>query len=354
MMDNKQENLLIGFQDEMIVNKHKAMNKQETEVTPVDMICINDVPEIPVNWLWYPYIPFGKLTAVLGNPGEGKTYMMTNVIAACTNHLLLPGMKKPIEPFNVIYQTAEDGLGDTVKPRLIEAGADLTRVFSIDDTNELLTLSDERVERAILENHARLCVFDPLQAFLGANVDMNRANEVRPILSRLGKIAEQTGCAIVFIGHLNKAASMQSLQRGLGSIDIVAAMRSVMVVGKLKKDPSVRILAHEKSSLAPNGNSLAFSLEEENGFIWIGEYQITADDLLAGTEAKRETKTEAAIALIRKELAGGKTITCAELDRMALEKGIPGRTIREARKVMGDELIGTYDEHHTRIFRLSA
>lgn len=147
---------------------------------------------------------------------------------------------------------------------------------------------------------------------------------------------------------------MQSLQRGLGSIDIVAAMRSVMVVGKLKKDPSVRILAHEKSSLAPNGTSLAFSLEEENGFIWIGEYQVTADDLLAGTETKRETKMDAAIALIRKELANGKVMSCAELDRLALEKGIPGRTLREARKAMGDELIGTYDEHHKRQFRLAA
>ena len=345
MMNNKQKTIQNG-------NGHAEKNV--TGGNRVDMICINDVQEIAVNWLWYPYIPFGKLTAVLGNPGEGKTYMITNVIAACTNRQLLPGMKEPIEPFNVIYQTAEDGLGDTVKPRLLEAGADLTKVFSIDDAADMLTLSDERVEQAIRENNAKLCVFDPLQAFLGANVDMNRANEVRPILSRLGKVAEQTGCAIVFIGHLNKAASMQSLQRGLGSIDIVAAMRSVMVVGKLKKDPSVRILAHEKSSLAPNGTSLAFSLEEENGFIWIGEYQVTADDLLAGTETKRETKMDAAIALIRKELANGKVMSCAELDRLALEKGIPGRTLREARKAMGDELIGTYDEHHKRQFRLAA
>lgn len=142
----------------------------------------------------------------------------------------------------------------------------------------------------------KLCVFDPLQAFLGANVDMNRANEVRPILARLGKVAERTGCAIVFIGHLNKAAGMQSLQRGLGSIDIVAAMRSVLVIGKLKKDPSIRVMAHEKSSLAPNGSSIAFKLDEEDGFVWIGEYEVTADDLLSGTETKRENKTDAASA----------------------------------------------------------
>ena len=160
----------------------------------------------------------------------------------------------------MIYQTAEDGLGDTVKPRLIEAGADLDRVLVIDDSEVQLTLSDERIEKAIVENNARLVIIDPIQAYLGADVDMNRANEVRPIFMRLGQVAQRTGCAILLIGHLNKAAGMQSLQRGLGSIDIAAAVRSVMFIGKLKHDPAMRILTHEKSSLAPPGASLAFSL----------------------------------------------------------------------------------------------
>jgi len=190
------------------ISNGQAQAERQSLPAPVDMICLNDVVQLMVNWLWYPYLPLGKLTAILGNPGEGKTYTVMNIIAACTNGRLLPGMKEPMQPFNVIYQTAEDGLGDTVKPRLIEAGADLTRVFSIDDTATLLTLSDERVEHAIRENDVKLCAFDPLQAFLGANVDMNRANEVRPILARLGKVAERTGCAIVFIGHLNKAAGI--------------------------------------------------------------------------------------------------------------------------------------------------
>lgn len=124
----------------------KVPAERQPVPAPVDMICLNDVVQLMVNWLWYPYLPLGKLTAILGNPGEGKTYTVMSIIAACTNGRLLPGMKEPMQPFNVIYQTAEDGLGDTVKPRLIEAGADLTRVFSIDDTASLLTLSDERVE----------------------------------------------------------------------------------------------------------------------------------------------------------------------------------------------------------------
>ena len=131
-----------------------------------------------------------------------------------------------LEPFNIIYQTAEDGLGDTVKPRLMEADADLEKVLVIDDRDTPLTLADERIARAIPENNARLVIIDPVQAFLGADVDMNRANEVRPIFRSLGDIAQATGCAIVLIGHLNKAAGTQSTYRGLGSIDITAAVRS--------------------------------------------------------------------------------------------------------------------------------
>ena len=225
----------------------------------VEIIRMSEVDTQTVEWLWEPYIPFGKVTIVQGNPGEGKTTLALRLCAACTNRKPFPAMAEH-EPFNVIYQTAEDGLGDTVKPRLIEAGADLDRVLVIDDSDVQLTLSDERIEKAIIENNARLVIIDPIQAYLGADVDMNRANEVRPIFMRLGQVAQRTGCAILLIGHLNKAAGMQSLQRGLGSIDIAAAVRSVMFIGKLKHDPTMRILTHEKSSLAPPGASLAFSL----------------------------------------------------------------------------------------------
>lgn len=360
--DEEEYEALDRMEDDMMMNDIRITNAQMTEKPmtvlenndiPVDMICLNDVMQIMVNWLWYPYLPLGKLTAILGNPGEGKTYTVMNIIAACTNCRMLPGMKQPMEPFNVIYQTAEDGLGDTVKPRLVEAGADLTRVFTIDDTTDLLTLTDDRVERAIRQNNVKLCVFDPIQAFLGANVDMNRANEVRPILARLGKVAERTGCAIVFIGHLNKATGMQSLQRGLGSIDIVAAMRSVLVIGKLKKDPAIRIMAHEKSSLAPNGTSLAFKLDEDDGFVWIGEYDVSADDLLSGAEGKKENKTDAAKALIRLLLDGGKSLPSNEIDRIALEKGIPARTVRDAKKAMATELSSWYGEGHVKMFKLA-
>lgn len=172
--------------------------------------------------------PLWKADDYTGNPGEGKTYFAMRLAAACTNRKPLPGMET-LEPFNIIYQTAEDGLGDTVKPRLMEADADLEKVLVIDDRDTPLTLADKRIARAIRENNARLVIIDPVQAFLGADVDMNRANEVRPIFRSLGDIAQATGCAIVLIGHLNKAAGTQSTYRGLGSIDITAAVRSLLL-----------------------------------------------------------------------------------------------------------------------------
>lgn len=323
--------------------------KEPSKPETVKIIRMSDVELTPVEWLWKPYLPFGKLSVLQGNPGEGKTYFAMHLAAACTNGKLLPNMER-MEPFNVIYQTAEDGLGDTVKPRLIEAGADLDRVLVIDDSDVQLTLSDERIEKAIIENNARLVIIDPIQAYLGADVDMNRANEVRPIFMRLGQVAQRTGCAILLIGHLNKAAGMQSLQRGLGSIDIAAAVRSVMFIGKLKHDPTMRILTHEKSSLAPPGASLALSLGDEGGFRWVGEYDITADEMLSGIEPQRETKTQQAKDLICALLAGGKQVLSEDIDKAALERGIPGRTVREAKRELGDALKSKIVEGRKKVF----
>ena len=175
---------------------------------------------------------------------------------------------KPLPPFQVIYQTAEDGLGDTVKPRLIEAEADLDRVLVIDEAKRELTLSDERIEKAITQNGARLIILDPIQAYMGEKTDMNRANEVRPMFRRLADVAERTGCAVILIGHLNKAAGGQSAYRGL-VYRLPRRSRSVLLIGRVKREPNVRVIVHDKSSLAPEGKPVAFCLDPETGFEWI-------------------------------------------------------------------------------------
>lgn len=318
----------------------------------VPMLCYEDIEQTSVEWLWFPYIPFGKLTIIQGNPGEGKTYFAMMLTAACTNRKLFPNMED-IEPFNVIYQTAEDGMGDTIKPRLIEAGADLSRVMVIDDTEEALTLSDDRIEKAVRQNRVRLVIIDPVQAFIGADVDMNRANEVRPVFRKLGMIAEKTGCAIVLIGHLNKSSGIQSTYRGLGSIDIMAAVRSLIFIGKVRKDPTTRVLIHEKSSLAPPGETMAFKLGDEEGFRWVGAYEISADELLDGKEGKAtETKLERGRKLIRELLADKKEISIRELDEKAKEQGISGRTMRDVRSRMKNELEYQVNEKQENSIRL--
>lgn len=312
--------------------------REKPEKKAVPMIRMSEVQQTEVDWLWYPYIPFGKLTIIQGNPGEGKTFFAMQLAAACTNRKFLPQME-PFEPFNMIFQTAEDSLGDTVKPRLLSAEADLEKVLVIDDTDNPLTLADERIENAIRENDARLVIIDPLQAFLGANVDMNRANEVRPIFRRLAEVAQATNCAIVMIGHLNKASGSQSTYRGLGSIDITAVVRSLLFIGKVKAEPTTRVIVHEKSSLAPPGQSLAFSLGDEKGFRWMGAYDISAEDLLAGGEGnKTELKQEQAVKLIEEFLSEGRKVSIAEINKEATERGISERTVRLARNSMGDKI----------------
>ena len=216
---------------------------------------------------------------------------------------------------------------------------------STTDEEDVVTVTDE--ETGALTPEGNLTLVDD---YLGADVDMNRANEVRPIFMRLGQVAQRTGCAILLIGHLNKAAGMQSLQRGLGSIDIAAAVRSVMFIGKLKHDPTMRILTHEKSSLAPPGVSLAFSLGDEGGFRWVGEYDITADEMLSGIEPQRETKTQQAKDLICTLLAGGKQVLSEDIDKAALERGIPGRTVRDAKRELGAALKSKIVEGRKKVF----
>ena len=312
-------------------------------VQPVPMLRMADVELTSVDWLWFPYIPFGKLTIIQGNPGEGKTYFAMRLAAACTNRKPLPNMPT-IEPFNVIYQTAEDGLGDTVKPRLMEADADLEKVLVIDDRDAPLTLADERLARAIRENNARLVIIDPVQAFLGAYVDMNRANEVRPIFRSLGDVAQATGCAIVLIGHLNKAAGTQSTYRRFGSIDITAAVRSLLFIGKLKDSPTTRVLIHEKSSLAPPGQSLSFW---EGGSVKRLNHRRpphnTPDEPRAAKKNKNKKKNTQDDRMLILELTERKRMPSAELEKAVNERGISSRTMRTAKSRIGDRLVTEKD-----------
>lgn len=237
------------------------------------LIHMDQVEVEEIEWLFYPFIPYGKVTIIQGDPGEGKTTVVLQIIAKLTKGEAIlsetsegKSEETGVEPINVIYQTAEDGLGDTIKPRLLAAGADCSRVLVIDDQDQPLTMVDERLEEAIIQTKARLVVLDPIQGFLGAGVDMHRANEIRPLMKRISVLAEKYQCAIILIGHMNKNSNGKSSYRGLGSIDFQAAARSVLIVGRVKDEPEIRVICHVKSSLAPEGDAIAFRLDKEKGF----------------------------------------------------------------------------------------
>lgn len=302
----------------------------------MNLIRMSDVAPIKVSWLWYPYIPAGKITLIQGDPGEGKTTFVLALAALLTNGKPMPEAteSESTEPCTVIYQTAEDGLADTIKPRLEDVGANCKRVVVIDEAECPLSLSDSRIEKAIVETNAKLLILDPLQAYLGVDVDMHRANEVRPIFKALSIVAERTGCAIVIIGHMNKMSGIKGLYRGLGSIDIAAAVRSILLVGRDKDNPNTRVMAHLKSSLAPEGKPIAFQLDEE-GFRWVGAYEIDIDDLLNGTRSEREpTKETQAVSLILEMLRDG-IVPCTDVYARLSEHGIGRRTAENAKQSAG-------------------
>lgn len=202
----------------------------------------------------------------------------------------------------------------------------------IDDSDTPLTMRDARLEQAIIETNAKLVVLDPIQGFFCANVDMHRANEIRPIMKHISELAEKYKCAIILIVHMNECSVEKSAYRGLGSIDFQAAARSVLIVGRIKDEPEIRVVCQTKSSLAPKAKTVAFRLSEKNGFEWVGEYDVSADDLLSGTV--KGTKKQAAMDFLESLLSGGR-MSQTEIMELVERRNIAEKTLRNAKKTLG-------------------
>lgn len=217
---------------------------------------------------------------------------MLNIAAKLSRGEGLDSEIKLSEPMNVIYQSAENGLADTVKPRLELAGADCERILVIDEKEKSLSMVDERLEKAIVQTKARMLILDPIQAYLGGGMDMNRANEARDMTKKLSALAEKYQCAIVLIGHMNKAAGNKAAYRGMGSIDFFAVARSVLLVGRVEGEPNIRAVVQIENNLAAFGHPKAFVLSED-GFQWLGDYEISADEVLRGIVPKANKMEQA-------------------------------------------------------------
>ncbi len=292
----------------------------------------SDVKQRKVDWLWYPYIPYGKLTILQGDPGEGKSTFMLNIAALISKGESMPDGYCTGKPQSVVYQTSEDDLSDTVKPRLVAAGADCNMISYIIDEEHPLTLEDDRIEMVIKQTGAKLFILDPLQAYLSQHYDMFSVGRIRQQLQSLSGIATKYKCAIVIIGHMNKASGEKNLYRGLGTIDIAAIARSVLMISRDKKDPNIRYMFPVKSSLAPEGPMIAFSLNNKEGIKWLGQYDMDAEKVSDFDNTKN--KKSLAIETIS-DMLEYRDVRSVEILRKLEIMGISERTIQIAKKQLG-------------------
>ena len=275
----------------------------------------------------------GELLALTPKDIDFERTLVLNIAAKLSRGERLDENMNITESVNIIYQTAEDGLADTVKPRLELAGADCERIAVIDESEKSLSMIDERLEEAIVRTHAKLLILDPIQAYRGGGMDMNRANEARDMTKKLGALAEKYKCAIILIGHMNKASGNKAAYSGMGSIDFFAVARSVLLVGRVEGEPNIRAVVQIKNNLAQFGHPKAFELSE-NGFKWLGDYEITADEVLGGI-APKANKLEQAKQLLRELADGSNAVQSNKIFDMADEQGISKRTLENAKKELG-------------------
>ena len=298
----------------------------------------SDVQTKPVKWLWFPYIASGKLTLLQGDPGDGKSSMMMHLIAELSTGGAMPDGTALGKPQRVIYQCSEDGAADTIKPRLVKIGANCKNIaFINEEIHGNLTLDDERIREAIIEFEPKLLVIDPVQAYIGSDSDLQIAGRARKLMRRLGMWAEAYDCAIVLIGHMNKREGAKGLYRGLGSIDIVAAARSVLQVERDPSDPDIRIVSHIKNSLECAGGDIRFEIRPRTGFRWLGcseSSSFASETADMDNQQRFDTKQEEAGYVISQMLKE-KDVASKELLLVLSRRGIGEKTARLAKDELG-------------------
>lgn len=258
---------------------------------------VSDVATERVQWLWHGRLPRGKVVMLDGDPALGKSTLMLDLAARLTTGSRMPDGTPGDDPESVVLMTAEDGIADTVRPRLEAADADLRRVHVfaevrlVDGSTRLPTIPGDlhHLETLVNDTGAGLVIVDVLNAYLSSKVDGYRDQDVRGALHPVAKLAERTGATVVALRHLSKSGGANAVYRGGGSIGIIGGARAGLLVGPDPDDESRRVLAVSKSNLAEKPPSLAYRLVNDDlrgvaRVVWEGTVEHSADGLLVPRE----------------------------------------------------------------------
>ncbi|GAB4467726.1 MAG: hypothetical protein OHK0029_39730 [Armatimonadaceae bacterium] len=308
------------------------------------VVKLADVQRETVEWFWRGYIPRGKIVVLSGDPGLGKTTLAGEIAARISRGEPIFGTPSGSTAANVLFISLEDGLADTIRPRLEAAGADLTRVFApqLRDENglpRLPILPDDFPDIAdiVRREDIQMVVIDPIMAALSGKVDSHKDQDVRRVLAQMAQIADETGATFLVLRHLNKAAGGSAIYRGQGSIGITGASRAELLVAKDPDDENARVLASVKSNLGKTPNSLKFRLRSVGDVAvigWEGESLHTADSLVTSGSNKKESALDEAMEFLEDILADG-PVPAKKMVTSAENAGISPRTLRRARMELG-------------------
>jgi hypothetical protein len=267
---------------------HKLIANARPLEKPIhpSMVRLSNVVSEKVEFLFEPYLPKGKLTIFCGNGGVGKSTVSLKIAALVSNGEDFDG-KKTRDPQTVLIFNAEDGIADTIKPRLEANGADSTKIFAYTEFMFLDESGLEVFKSIVTQLKPGLIIVDPIQSFFDGSKDMNRSNHIRAVLSPLIKIAQDFDVAILIIAHMNKDSGKNPLHRINGSVDIGAAVRSVLSVEKIPDDPDSQVIFHTKSNLAKKGVPIGYRIKD--GVIeWFDGSQYSSEDFFGDERSNRE------------------------------------------------------------------
>lgn len=315
----------------------------EAEVKPTHRAIVRTLSTVEpedITWLWPGRIARGKLTLIAGDPGLGKSFMTLDIAARLSTGASWPdGGSAPTA--DVLLLTAEDGVADTIVPRLQRMGADMDRVHVLesvldpkDDHERLFRLRTDlaALEDAVEQVHPAVVVVDPLSAYL-AGIDSHRSAEVRSALAPLMTLGERTGVTPLCTAHLSKAESRSAIYRISGSLDFVAAARAAFLVAEDPEEDSRRLVLPMKMNIAEKPPGIGFSILD-GAVVWDNRpVTVSLFDVLTPNRESR-TKLEAAKLLLREVLAGG-PVSEPEVEAQAKREGIGPRTLRRAKESLG-------------------